>query len=279
MPLEVVKRICIIICLFKILSSQFAGEYPDGCDTSAATQCEKDFYYCRLYTGPADDAPTMCRCGKDFYGACLRKAGCMLHLETVSQPYILYLRQCVNFIMKYDCPDTLVCSINCASETNIDRTISKIVPFNNYGPYYLRLRLCNHTVHPEKLKRYGIVYPATCSTMDEFQICSRWIPPNTFTPVALPINTTYMLVDYCEVRKDGTQFCHITEPSPTRLYGNKISFPSTFDVPKSAFSICKSDDDCLGSFCDKSARPHTCSPKSLFHVTQSGLHYFDEPFG
>mmetsp|Transcript_18298 Transcript_18298/g.18379 ORF Transcript_18298/g.18379 Transcript_18298/m.18379 type:complete len:277 (-) Transcript_18298:120-950(-) len=268
--------IMIVLLHTSIIHCQFAGEYPADCDTKAAAVCEQQLYDCRLYTGPVG-SETQCRCGTDFYGDCLRRAGCMLHKDP--EDNMIYMRQCVNFIMKYDCQDTLICSINCASEGNINRTTTKIVPFNNYnGDYYLRLRICNHVVHPQKLNRYGIIYPATCSSMNEFQVCSRWIPPNSFVPVALPIDTTYLLVDYCSVYANGVRVCHESNPSPSRVYGNNILFPTTFDVPRSLSSICTTDDDCLGSFCDRTMHPNICSPKSLKHVSLSGSHYFDEPF-
>ena len=50
-------------------------EYPDPCDVVAAQQCEYENLICKLFTGPANDPATVCRCGADFYGACLRRAG------------------------------------------------------------------------------------------------------------------------------------------------------------------------------------------------------------
>jgi hypothetical protein len=49
--------------------------YPPGCDVDAAAQCEYDNLICKLFTGPANDPATLCRCGGIFYGECLRKAG------------------------------------------------------------------------------------------------------------------------------------------------------------------------------------------------------------
>lgn len=255
-------------------ASVYGGEYPSDCDIDAANECSREYDICVLYTGPVG-TETRCRCAKQFYGDCLRKANCML--QYIPDGSMVYTRQCVSFLMENNCPDPLMCAVNCASEGNIDRNTTRIVPFNNYGKYYLRLRLCNHVVHPQKLQRYGIVYPPSCGSFDEFQICSRWIAPNEFVPVALPINTTYMMVDYCTI-KDGNKYCLKSDPSPTRLYGGRVLFPSSFDVPKSLSSICSSDDDCLGTFCDFSERPNTCSPKSLKQVGNSGAHYFDEPF-
>lgn len=51
------------------------SEYPPGCDTTAAAQCEYEFLLCKLFKGPANDQTTLCNCAKDFYGKCLRLAG------------------------------------------------------------------------------------------------------------------------------------------------------------------------------------------------------------
>jgi hypothetical protein len=50
-------------------------EYPRPCDVAAAAKCEYDNLICKLFTGPADDPTTLCRCGGVFYGECLRMAG------------------------------------------------------------------------------------------------------------------------------------------------------------------------------------------------------------
>lgn len=144
--------------------------------------------------------------------------------------------------MKYDCPDTLMCAINCASEKRINRTTSKVIPFNNYGKYSLRIRICDFTVHPQKLERYANVEPVPCKQLSDFKICTRWIPPLTFIPVAIPSNATYIEVDNCETLPDGSEFCHMTtEPLPVRVYGNERIFASQFNVAQSNVSICKTD--------------------------------------
>jgi hypothetical protein len=86
--------------------------------------------------------------------------------------------------------------------------------------------------------------------MEEFDICSRWIPPETFVPVALPIDTTYIEVDSCEFKTDkngelATPFCHAVDPAPVLMYGNSFLFPTSFDVPITNTTVCVTD----GKFC------------------------------
>jgi hypothetical protein len=257
----------------------------------------------------------MCACGEEFYGKCIRAAGCEMHkeLDPLGNGDI-YAKKCVDHIVKYDCPSTLMCSVNCATEGSIDLTTSKIIPFNNYGLYSLRVRICSRKVHSQKLSRYSQVVPQACEKMSDFQICTRWIPGLTFVPVAIPQSTTYLEIDYCDVSEDGnTRFCHVTEPSPSRVYGSQYIFPSTFDVPQTNVSICKTNgnnillytrymdiccrflttvliklyihsfnnsvmviDNCLGSFCNTKFRPNVCSPKTYDHVCILVLHTYSD---
>jgi hypothetical protein len=57
------------------------------------------------------------------------------------------MKTCVDFIMKNNCPDPLICGINCATDKEIIRNEMKIVPFNNHGVNYLRIRTCLFKVH------------------------------------------------------------------------------------------------------------------------------------
>lgn len=262
----------------------YLGVYPTGCDIEAALVCENKFLNCKLFTGPADDADTLCQCGENFYGECLRKAGC----ETAPQvdelsTHQIYMKLCVQHIIKNDCASPLMCSTNCASEGVIDPAMSKVIPFNNYGSYYLRIRICQRKVHANKLSKYAFIDAVSCDKLEDFSICTRWIPPQTFVPVALPIDTTYIEVDSCTISTDKygdiVYFCHKTDPPPSRIYGNRFIFPSTFDVAQTNVSICSIDDDCLGSRCEKKFNPKICSPKTLRHVQNSGRYYLSDPFG
>jgi hypothetical protein len=56
-------------------ATSYLGEYPPGCDRTAALKCEYEFLLCKLFNGPANDATTLCNCATEFYGSCLRRAG------------------------------------------------------------------------------------------------------------------------------------------------------------------------------------------------------------
>ena len=257
----------------------FISDYPTGCDTDAAAVCEYEFTTCRLFSGPVDDPDTLCTCGKSFYGSCLRAAGCEIAVEVAELGNDeIYMKKCVDHIIKYDCEDTMTCAVNCATEENVNRTVSKIIPFNNYGQYYLRVRVCKKTINEHRAERYSLIQIGTCESLEDFEICNRWIPPMTFTPVALPIDAKYVEVDLCEIEDDGTYNCH-TEWEPQRIFGNSYIFPSTFDIAQTNTSICSADTDCLGSYCDTHFRPPVCSPKTMVHVENSGAYYFSDPFG
>ena len=269
-----------ILLYFNAFNAVVFQEFQPGCDLEAALECENEFLECRLFSGPADDPATMCKCGEEFFGQCLRNAGCQTHLQaSYSVTPTNYMSQCVSLIMKYDCPSTLMCSINCASEGSIDKNNVLIMPFNNYGKYYLRIRFCTSVTHPEKLTRYSVVDQVPCKEIKDFYSCAAWIPPMTFVPVAFIKNTTYFEVDSCEINSLGQQKCRTNDPKPSRIYGNSYMFPRTFDVPQTTFSICSSDLNCLGSFCDFKFHPPVCSPKTLVHVQRSGKFYYSDPFG
>ena len=46
------------------------------------------------------------------------------------------------FSLQYDCPNTDMCSINCATDGLIDRSSTSFLPINNYGVFYLRIKIC-----------------------------------------------------------------------------------------------------------------------------------------
>ena len=49
---------------------------PRSCHGAAQMVCEQEYLTCKLYSGPANDAETKCLCAQEFYGICLREAGC-----------------------------------------------------------------------------------------------------------------------------------------------------------------------------------------------------------
>ena len=152
----------------------------------------------------------------------------------------IYHRTCIDVIMANNCPDSTICAINCASNGPINATTSHILPINNYGNYYLRIRLCMDTVHPQSLKRFSTVNIVFCEAISDFTVCSRFIPPHSFIPVAIPKSVSSIVIDSCEII-NGTYACHNSDPAPQRLYGNKFMFPSTYDVPVPDGSSCLHD--------------------------------------
>jgi hypothetical protein len=241
----------LIGCYVKICSSYagWLGSVPNTCDVSAALQCEYDFLKCKLFTGPAGDPATVCLCGEYYYGNCLRKAGC----ETAPQAdplsvKELYIKLCIADIIYNDCPNVLMCAMNCASDGIVNPNDVKILPINNYGETHLRVRICRRKMHQKKYDQYRVVFSSACEA-DEFEKCARWIPPHSFIPMAIPLNTTYLEIDSCEINVDGTSFCRETDPKPYRLYGNDLMFPRAYDSPQTTNSTCSTDKDCLGSYC------------------------------
>lgn len=280
MPRMKIFPLFIIVSYLALSSASLFQEFQPGCDEQAALACESDYLQCRLFTGPANDPTTMCNCGEIFFGQCLREAGCQTHMQaSYSVTSLNYMTQCTNLIRKYNCPSTLMCSLNCATEGSIYKDSPVLfMPFNNYGPYYLRIRLCTFKTHPDKLSRFSYIDQTPCKSLDDFLICSRWVPPLSFVLVAFITNTTYLEVDSCRVTPEGQQYCLTSNPAPVRVYGNSYMFPVTFDVAQTEFSICRSDADCLGSYCDTSFLPPVCSPKSLKHVKVTGKEFFSDPF-
>lgn len=225
-------------------SAGYRGEYPPGCDTAAALQCEYDFLLCKLFNGPANDATTLCNCATEFYGSCIRKAGCETSREVGALTnHEIYMKVCIDFIMENNCPNSLICSINCASDGNIDLATTKIIPFNNYGQHYLRVKSCQFKVHDVRLARYSMVDQVACNTMNDYEVCSRFIPPATFIPVALPIDTTYIEIDSCinTPSANSNYTCLKTDPAPARVYGNRFLFPTSYDVAQTSLSVCTTD--------------------------------------
>lgn len=160
----------------------------------------------------------------------------------------IYMKTCVDFIIENNCPDPLICSVNCASDRTVDTKIMKIIPFNNYGEDYLRIRTCLFKVHEQRLQRYSTIVQGACKGLNDFEVCSRFIPPLTFVPVALPINTTYIEIDSCKVTGSNgvdNQTFSCDAQNPARVYGNQYLFPRSFDVPQTNFSVCAADGKAL----------------------------------
>lgn len=221
-------------------NTSYLGLHPIGCNKAAAAKCEYDYLYCKLFQGPANDPATICKCSEIFYGECINEAGCLLYPQVSAlSTHQIYMSNCISTIISNDCSSTLQCGINCASEGIIDSSISKILPFNNYGSYYLRVKICIKKVHPQKLSRYSFIDVVFCKQLSDFEVCSRWIPPHSFVPVAVPINATYLEVDSCEIV--GNKYNCLSNPAPVRIYGNQFQYPKSLDIAITNSSFCTSN--------------------------------------
>lgn len=263
-------------------TTTYIGLYPKTCDIVAAQQCEYNKLTCILFSGPANDADANCKCGAIYHGQCLRDAGCNFAKEVGAlTQHQIYVKTCVDLIIQYNCADVLICAVNCASQQQINRATSKIIPFNNYGRYYLRVRMCNRKINDKRYAQYAMVQSGYCSDISEYTTCARFIPPYTFIPVAIPIDTTYIEVDSCEQDAQGKFFCHTSNPAPVRIYGNEVIWPRSFDTAQTNASVCSvatQDSKCLGSICDTIFNPPMCQPKALKHILSSGKSYNAPPF-
>lgn len=79
---EVILQLILCVCWVSRSVAQVHGtvfqNYPPNCDVNKAAQCEYEQLQCKLFSGYANDPATLCRCGEQFYGVCLRAAGVKL---------------------------------------------------------------------------------------------------------------------------------------------------------------------------------------------------------
>ena len=243
-----------LLLLMLLLLGTYLARFPTGCDRvkmgititiiitiiiiiiiiiiitiTILAQCDYEYLQCRLFSGPAGDLPTLCKCGREYYGKCVRSAGCSFARDDGSLTTgNIYTGKCIADIMTNECPDPLVCSINCAGDSQISPKTMKILPVNNYGQYYLRIRVCvGRNVHPQQFSRYSIIDNSGCKTMDDFNFCSRFVPPMTFIPVAVDFNTSYIEIDSCTMTIVNNKEVY---SCATNFYVNSYKFPRVIFV-------------------------------------------------
>jgi len=124
---------------------------------------------------------------------------------------------------------------------------------------------------------------------ESFKICPYWIPPSTFTALAIPANTTYIRLEYANyfqlsefsgytVNDTDIVASVLQNPLPIEYYGTKQLWPPSIDVEYSDSNFCSNDYDCPGSTCNKRLVPNKCALKSQKHVKNSGYHYKEHAF-
>ena len=127
-----------------------AREHTSGrkCFKSQATRCYKEYEQCLLHSGPASHRPTLCRCQAEYYGVCLRAAGCSAD----------YMLECIDMQRRSDCDDMSICGSSCVGNGNDEVPDSAVVlPVNNFGRNYLRFTVCERTYNKRSLSRHSTV--------------------------------------------------------------------------------------------------------------------------
>lgn len=245
------------------------------CERTAALLCEDSYRNCKD-NNIANDTLVNCKCNAIFYGTCLQKARCFFAKQV--DPLVrfpdVYMRKCISSLEENNCPDPSSCYVPCSATNQFNPSTDTVLPFNNYSPYFLRVRICSKSHNAQILSELNLVRPGICADTD-YTICPTWIPPSTFTLVTLPLTTQYLTIDYCAV--NGTSAtCAKDNPAPSVIYGHQLQWIESFDTP--LHLPCAVDTDCLGSFCDTLIQPPRCAPKSSKHVGINGARYSSDPF-
>lgn len=257
-------------------------QLPRRCDPIKEFQCEQNYMRCILYRGPANDPPTACMCAAEFYGMCLREAGCASDR----------MLDCIDEHMIQDCADMSVCGSNCigSGDAYDIKDQARILPVNNFGANYIQFSVCNLGMDEDILSRFETVRMRRCDT-NTFKICPYWIPPRTLTAVAIPKNSTYIkmeravYIDSRMVSDWNISWPHdefiadiLRDPPPKEYYGTEEMWPSTIDIEFADTHFCATDEQCPGSYCDRSHVPRKCAPKSIKHFMRSGAEFMSPSF-
>lgn len=223
------------------------------CQDREVAACREAYDKC-LISGPVGDGyrELACACADEYYGVCIREAGCAAKLMT----------ECVDVLTKGHCDDSSVCGSDCTG----DSTKTRIVPVNNYSPNYLRFSACFLRYNDRSLQKFGLLHMDRCDDTNLFFECPYWIPPHTYTALAIATNVTYLRMHACSVSSSGEDddpaladyTCH--DQSAVDYYGTEIWFPPSIDVALTD-GFCSADTHCPGSFCDHLRQPPMCAPK------------------
>jgi len=271
---------------------------PRTCSPASEMICESEYMSCQLYAGPANNEDTACTCAGQFYGICLREAGC------AAKRY----GDCVDVHMDNDCADMSVCGSNCVGNGNaLDLSDARILPVNNFAANYLRLSTCDLGLDEGSYQNFELVRMQRCREPgpgvgpdQAYHICPYWIPPSTFTAVAIPNNSTMLRVEYANLvpvpslsfssarqanatLASGEDYVAnvLRSPAPLEYYGTSSLWPSSVDVAWSETNYCSDHQDCPGSHCNQRHIPHKCAPKVKKHysgASSTGQHFKEHSF-
>lgn len=218
--------------------------------------------------------------------------------------------ECLSKIIELSCDDIAVCGSNCIGggnglinmETDMEGNLvnSRVIPVNNFGENFLQFSVCAKGVNSVMRNRYSTISMDRCDD-SSFKVCPYWIPPKTFTALAIPANASYIKMERCvyvEERSDDDDdsptssptstvdddvnasdafvAACLTDPKPVEYYGTRMLWPSTIDVEYSGHAYCSKDEHCDGSYCDKNYAPSKCAPKKLDQFTRTPDDYYRE---
>ena len=226
------------------------------CRKRELEKCKETYERCAR-DAPAGEgyAAHMCTCADEYYGVCARKSGCSSIL----------MKQCVDEMDKWGGCDSSVCGSNCVNRgEGAIPPDAHVLPVNNFGANALRFSVCFRRLNERSFNRFGMVVSERCAEND-FHLCPYWIPPETFTAIAIAHNASYLKMEFCVVNDEGAYgdeayYNCLTDPAPREYYGTETHWPTTVDVEFTRAPYCGSDLDCPGSSCDTSQRPPICAP-------------------
>ena len=164
--------------------------YTRSCQKLELTKCKETYELC-IREVPAGDgySEAVCDCADEYYGVCSRQAGCASSLMT----------QCIDEMYRWQCPDSSICGSNCVDQGNTHIPPgSHVLPVNNFGQNALRFSVCFQTFNTRSLNRYGMVVMEYCQPHD-FHLCPYWVPPQTFTAIAIQHNASYLKMEFCVI--------------------------------------------------------------------------------
>ena len=151
-------------------------EYPDltggrKCSNHKATRCLKEYEDCLLFSGPAQWQPKLCECQEQYYGVCLRGAGCAADK----------MLECIEMQIESACDDMSICGSNCGRHENNfvrDSQVGGAVPPTAACLVGHRVHCPGGAVPPEHLHRARLLMGLVSGSLSFFlsfflRSCSR----------------------------------------------------------------------------------------------------------
>lgn len=127
----------------------------------------------------------------------------------------------------------------------------------------LQFEFCNQTALDEEYyKKYSAVRMTNACPTSSKTSCPYWIPPKTFTALAIPKEATVLEMWMCSLSIDGNITHTLCDEETSKEYrGHLDLWPSSIDVQAGNAPSCFFDQDCPGSYCDTTISPARCAPR------------------